>query len=170
MSTEKGFQYYCETDAIINCDDRAAYQALFKLEDWTKFLPHIQAINVLYDDGRYQEFTMTVVSEKDAGTLTVRSVRLCDGDKGTISFFQPEPPKFLTHHAGGWQFIPIDDQTCQVITFHNWNLQEEKAAAMFSEGDYEQRVADLLLNHAKFALGNWKRVLENPSIIVESVA
>lgn len=170
MITNKGFEFHCETSIIIERDAQTAYQALFNLEKWSKLLPHVQTVKILYDDGRYQEFTMTVISEKDAGTLTVRSVRLCDEEKGEIGFFQPEPPDFLTHHAGGWRFIPLGDQTCQVVTFHNWNLNEEKATKIFPGEDYSERVADLLLNHANFALDNWKKILESQSVTVGGAA
>ena len=166
MTTDKGFEFNCQTSIVIDREVETVYQALFHLQDWPKLLPHVKQVNVLYDDGNYQEFTMTVLSEKDAGALRVRSVRLCDADKRQIGFFQPEPPPFLKHHAGGWQFIPLTDKQCQVITFHNWNLNHEKSADIFGqdESNYEQRVSSLLLNHANFALENWKRILETDTV------
>ncbi len=168
MSQGKRFDFHCETSTIIERDTEAVYQALFYLEGWSKLLPHVKAVNVLYDDGRYQEFTMTVTSETDAGTLKVRSVRLCDQVNRQIGFFQPEPPPFLKHHAGGWKFFPLGESKCEVLTFHNWNLNHEVAACTFQNagGKYEERVSNLLLSHAKFALENWKRILEAEQSVV----
>lgn len=160
----KGFEFHCEASTIIERDPKTVYQALFELENWPKLLPHVQTLNVLYDDGRYQEFTMTVTSETDTGTLKVRSVRLCDRINLQIKFFQPEPPAFLQHHAGGWKFIQLGENRCEVLTFHSWNLNHEAAARIFQK--YEERVSNLLLGHAKFALENWKRILEVEQSVV----
>jgi ribosome-associated toxin RatA of RatAB toxin-antitoxin module len=169
MSHAREFESTCKTSTRIERTPEVVYQALFNLKGWPELLPHVKAIDVLYDDGRYQEFLMTVTSETDAGTLTVRSVRLCDEVSWRIEFFQPKPPAFLIHHAGGWQFDPVDDgKACEVTTYHQWNLNHPSAQHIFSAaGDaYAQRAHQLLLGHAEFALENWKRILETELISV----
>ena len=169
MRESNGFEFYCNADIIIGCDVKAAYEAPFRLEGWTELLPHVRAIEVLYDDGRYQEFLMTV--DSDPGQIKVRSVRNCNREKLHIDFFQPEPPKFLKHHAGGWNFIKADKNTCKVTTYHQWNLKENVAAEIFknAEQGYQERVKEVLLEHAQFALQNRKRILESETVKIYSV-
>lgn len=170
MHKPNRFEFYCEAEIDINCDANIAYQALFDLKDWSKLLPHVQAIDVLYDDNRYQEFLMTV--DSDPGQIKVRSVRNCNKEALHIDFFQPEPPKFLKHHAGGWNFIKTEENKCRVVTYHQWNLNTNIAAEMFKDAEqgYQERVKNLLLEHANFALQNWKRILESQTIQVLNVA
>lgn len=40
----------------------SVYSRLKQVDKWPDFLPHCQAIKILYDDGVYQEFMMTVVT------------------------------------------------------------------------------------------------------------
>jgi acyl carrier protein len=151
----------CEARAVILRRRGDVYQALHRLEDWTRHLPHVLALDVLYDDGRYQEFTMRVASK--TGTLQVRSVRDCDGTS-RIDFFQPSPPPFLLHHSGGWRFTDLDGgKATEVVTFHEWRVNDEVARTTFlgSSLPCEEQVRELLLEHARAALGHWKRALES---------
>jgi aromatase len=170
MREAKGFEFYCNAETIVDCDVDTAYEALFRLEGWPKLLPHVRAVDVLYDDGRYQEFLMTV--DSDPGQIEVRSVRNCDKENLHIEFFQPTPPKFLKHHAGGWNFTKVDDNTCKITTYHQWNVNAEVAAETFKDAEqgYQERVKALLLEHAKFALQTWKRNLESEVVRVSSAA
>lgn len=136
------------------------YDALFRVEDWPVHLPHVQQIDVTYDDGRYQEFWMTVLSESDGAPLRVRSVRNCR--PGVIEFFQPQPPRFLKHHAGIWRFTPRGDDSCLVEVTHVWNLSPEVAAEVYpatAELSTEQQVEKMLAGHSELALASWARVL-----------
>lgn len=163
---KEGFAYSCETRELISRDVPAVYEALFRMDRWDKLLPHVKAIEVLYDDGVYQEFRMTVASA--SGTLAVRSVRRCEENKA-IDFFQPEPPAYLKHHAGGWRLTPVDGG-CEVHAFHLWNLDEEVAARTFQQAgqDYREQIRDVLLGHARFALGCWKSILETGALPAQS--
>lgn len=154
-----GFDFRCEARIIIARPCAEVYRALHRLEDWTRYLPHVVGLDILYDDGRYQEFKMRVASK--TGTLEVRSIRDCDG-QGAIDFFQPEPPRFLKHHAGGWRFSELDHgEKTEVVTFHEWRLCHEVAKEAFTGPvPYEEQVRELLLEHAKTALSLWKKVLE----------
>jgi acyl carrier protein len=147
-----------ETSLEINCNVDTAYRALFELAGWTTHLPHVNAVTVLYDDGTFQEFLMNVASP--AGQIKVRSIRRCS--EGLIEFFQPQPPKFLRHHSGGWRFQALSDNRCRVATFHRWNLEPEPAKQAFPAAakTTEQQVEELLLEHAKVALNTWKDRIE----------
>jgi acyl carrier protein len=160
-TTQQNFEFYCEAQTLIERDVDTVYEALHHMEHWAELLPHVTEIEVLYDDGKYQEFLMTVAS--DPGIIKVRSIRNCDRDNKQITFFQPEPPRFLKHHTGGWKFIETKEGQCKVVTYHQWNLKADVAAEVFQHKGNEpvEHVKALLLEHAQFALSNWKRILEN---------
>jgi acyl carrier protein len=153
----------CEAKAIIRASAAEAYQALFKLEAWTFHLPHVLAVDVTYDDGRYQEFTMKVASK--TGTLHVRSIRRCDAPE-SIDFFQPKPPTFLIEHSGGWRFKELADGTCEVTTYHRWKTSAPGAEKAYGGTCAEQdtKIARQLLEHAEFALQCWKTALESGAV------
>lgn len=157
-----GCVFRCETSEVIERNIDVVYSALFTLKDWDKLLPHVKGIEILYDDGQYQEFKMTVESAK--GDIKVRSVRRCEGNT-EIDFFQPEPPVYLKHHSGGWRLQPISDQRCNVVTFHRWDLDEAVAAKMFNDAPlgYAEQIENILWGHARFALECWKKILETGS-------
>ena len=163
MIKKEGFESYCKVNVIIERSTEVVYQAMVDMENWPKLLPHIKAVNVLYNDGRYQEFTMTVDSETEAGDLTVRSVRLCDQLNLQIDLFQAEPPPFLKHHAGGWKFIPLNATKCEVVLFHTWNLNHKVAERIFQKPgkNYQEVLSGLMEDHVKDVMENWKRVLDN---------
>jgi hypothetical protein len=73
------------------------------VDKWKELPPHVEDIEVLYDDGVFQEFWMTVRAV-DTGVIKVRSVRKCEEER--IRFFQPAPPAFLKEHRGEWTWKP----------------------------------------------------------------
>lgn len=153
------FEGRAEAFLEINCSAEEAYRAIYELEKWPEKLPHVKRIEVLYNDGVYQEFLMDVQSE--TGMIYVRSIRRCLAEEG-ITFFQPQPPKFLKHHCGGWNFRKQGD-SCLVTTWHQWNLERPKAQEIFPIKNgllTESQISRLLLSHAEVALNTWKTVLE----------
>ncbi|MCI0382492.1 MAG: hypothetical protein L0207_05535 [Chlamydiae bacterium] len=158
-SSKPSFEGKIEAAIEMNCSAEKAYRAIYEIDKWTEKLPHVKRIEILYNDGVYQEFLMDVQS--DTGMIQVRSIRRCLPDEG-ITFFQPKPPKFLKHHCGGWNFQECDSG-CSVKTWHEWNLESQKAKELFplqNNVSTEERVANLLRNHAELALSSWKKVLE----------
>lgn len=144
---------------VVNAPVPDVYQRLLRVQDWPLLLPHVDRIDVIYDDGRYQEFYMTVRSA-DSTTLSVRSIRRCS--EAEILFFQPEPPTYLARHSGGWKFEPTGLQQCLVSTHHEWTLHDT-AAAVFPETDQATtaaRVERVLRDHARLALSSWKSIIE----------
>ena len=152
------FEGNIEASLDIHCPPEEAYKAIYEMEKWPERLPHVKRIKTLYNDGVYQEFLMDVQS--DTGMIEVRSIRRCSLNEG-ITFFQPNPPKFLKHHCGGWHFQK-EGSGCRIKTWHQWNLQKEKAEELFPIHP-ENRVAQVLQSHAEFALNTWKILLEKAS-------
>lgn len=149
----------CRTSAVIARPLEVVYQALYDMRAWPQHLPHVQEIEVRYDDGQYQEFLMAVQS--DERYLRVRSVRNCQ--ENLIEWFQPEPPDFLAHHGGTWRFRSLPDGSTEITATHAWNLDADIAPRAFmptASRTTEQQVYDLLLGHAELAIGTWRRVLE----------
>jgi acyl carrier protein len=142
-------------DIVIAAPRGAVWQGLFDVAAWPRKLPHVVAIDINYDDGRYQEFTMDV-DGADGRRISVRSVRRCAGDR--ITFFQPKPPVFLRHHCGEWFFRELDDGLTHLTTMHRWTLADGISAA---EGT---RIAGLLREHARLALDTWKGILETAAV------
>lgn len=153
------FEGKIEAALEINCQAEEAYKAIYEMDKWPEKLPHVKRIEVLYNDGIYQEFLMDV--ESNTEMIQVRSIRRCVPYE-EITFFQPTPPKFLSHHCGGWSFHKIETGCC-VKTWHQWNLESKKAKELFPPKDNittEERIANLLRSHAELALATWKDRIE----------
>ncbi|WP_316355596.1 hypothetical protein [Candidatus Neptunichlamydia sp. REUL1] len=154
-----GFQGECTASLFIDSPLESTYSAIFNMRDWPNKLPHVKEIDVLYDDGVYQEFLMHVAS--DSGLIKVRSVRRCIQNESVL-FFQPDPPVFLKHHCGGWKFDP-DGRGCLVTTWHQWNIDSTGASSHFSikkETPVDNHIEQTLRSHAELALSTWKSNLE----------
>ncbi|MBB4266505.1 aromatase/cyclase [Roseospira visakhapatnamensis] len=98
---------------------------------WPWLLPHCTDVQVIYDDGRYQEFVMVVqvgdVEER------IRSVRVLAPDR--IEYFQPAPPPALREHRGRWTLTEGPDGV-EVVSWHDvvlnpafWADKKEREAA-----------------------------------------
>lgn len=163
MDTAAGFAHRCTQTQTIEAPLDKVYAALHDVAEWPTHLPHVQAIDVQYDDGQYQEFFMTVASEGDT-VLKVRSIRNCRDE--LIEFFQPVPPPYLANHGGVWRFSNQGNGTTRVDVTHVWNLNEKASAAFPEKPDAttEDQVRDLLSEHSRLALAGWKRVLEGVSV------
>ncbi len=148
------FQGRLTEDICIEVKADAVYSALFDVATWPGKLPHVKAINLTYDDGFYQEFSMDV-DGADGRPISVRSVRRCAPNQ--ISFFQPTPPQFLKHHCGEWFVQPMSDDVTHVTTIHRWNPSGDENHTGAENGE---RIAELLREHARFALSSWKNILE----------
>lgn len=161
VDTSGCFDHSCVQTLSFDCPPERVYDALFRVAEWPEHLPHVQKMDILYDDGQYQEFWMTVRSETDGSPLKVRSIRNCR--PGQIEFFQPVPPRFLRHHAGIWRFRAGDGEaTCTVDVTHVWNLRPEVAAEVYPDSPERstgQQVEDMLAGHSGTALRSWQRVL-----------
>lgn len=138
--------------------------ALWRLEHWEELLPHIQKIDVLYDDGVNQEFYMTV--NTDGNPVKVRSIRRLR--ENTIEFFQPTPPKYLKHHGGCWILKQLEDGTTEGTLVHNWNISEEGAKEFFPDVPVDQlpkAIEDKLFEHAQASLRLWQNIFSKEVVL-----
>lgn len=87
----------CKPEKIIGC--------LWDIQTWTRFWAPLHKAEILYDDGRHQDFTLLL--EWQASRVSMRTVRFLT-DRGEICFFSPQPPPPLTVHQGVWQCVPDD--------------------------------------------------------------
>lgn len=77
------------------------YQAFADLARWPVVLPDVVGVEVGYDDGYNQEFTMTV--ERPAGNETVRGFRYRRAPR-ELELCQTTPPPGLSRMVGRWTF------------------------------------------------------------------
>lgn len=77
------------------------FETFAKLECWPDVLPDTLGVEVLYDDGKHQEFKMTV--SRPNGPETIRGVRFLVPLR-TIELFQPVPPPGFRKMCGVWNF------------------------------------------------------------------
>ena len=146
------FDHSCVETLTIDCPVDRVYEALFRVAEWPVHLPHVQQIDVIYDDGQYQEFWITEALETDGSPLRVRSVRNCRFRQ--IEFFQPQPQPFLRHHAGIWRFAPHGDDACALEVTHVWNLEPRIAATVYppeSGRSTSEQVKEMLAGHSRLA-------------------
>jgi hypothetical protein len=159
----ENFSGFCEKEIVIDKKRQDVFDAIYYLEEWPSKLAHIKSISILYNDGKFQEFLMTVESS-GVDVVEVRSVRRCDKEQFNIRFFQPKPPIYLQHHCGGWSFQALSSASCLVKTWHQWNLNEPIAKKKFQTQDLKQcdeMVKNILASHAELALTRWKTNLES---------
>jgi acyl carrier protein/ribosome-associated toxin RatA of RatAB toxin-antitoxin module len=159
MDQAPGFTDRCVQSIEIAAPLEVVYAALFDVAAWPQHLPHVHAIDLCYDDGRYQEFRMSVASGNEQ-LLHVRSIRNCRPK--VIEFFQPEPPPYLRHHGGVWRFTATSSASTRIEVTHVWNLGD-RLAEFFPERDGRsgaQQVREVLAQHSNLALTRWKTVLE----------
>lgn len=169
LDSKAGNQGSLTEEMTIAAPMETVYRHLQAVQQWPRLLPHVEAIDVIYDDGIYQEFYMTVRSD-DGTRNKVRSVRKCG--PAEITFFQVDPPKFLDRHSGGWKFAETAGEQCVVTTYHQWALNDHAKTVyppVNGRSAYEQ-IEKLLRDHARFALTCWKQILEqNATTIQEQI-
>jgi ribosome-associated toxin RatA of RatAB toxin-antitoxin module len=111
-----------EASVIIRRDRATVYDTFRSLGAWQEILPDVSAVDVLYDDGRHQEFMMTV--SKAAGPQTVRGIRFCTRDE-RIEIFQPQPPPGFSRMCGLWEFEALESGTTRVTATREFDLLPE---------------------------------------------
>jgi hypothetical protein len=148
----------CEEIQIEASVDRVG-RALHDIQTWLGLLPGIEDLIVTYNDGKFQEYQMSV--RAPSGTVArIRTIRQCDADR--ILFFQPEPQTFLDFYRGDWAWHAHDDGTTSLGTKREWALNQKAGAIFPSDGvtTTEQRVASHFRQHARSLLESWKKILE----------
>jgi hypothetical protein len=85
----------------------------------------VLGIQVLYDDGRHQEFLMTVA--RPNGAETIRGIRYLQ-PSDCIELFQPAPPPGFRRMCGTWKFRQIGDAT-EVLATRTYELADPATSA-----------------------------------------
>ncbi|MDQ1047525.1 SRPBCC family protein [Streptomyces sp. V4I2] len=138
----------------------AVHALLADVSGWPKFLPHCEGLDLRYDDGRHQEFTLDI--RTPAGAETFRSVRHCDEERLSITYFQPEPPELLRRHEGDWQ-VRAAAGGSEVVSRHTVVLDRAACAKAFGTDDLraqKQRVRDLLDANSRLTVESCARLLD----------
>jgi aromatase len=119
-----------EESLTISAPPERVYALLQLAADWPRLLPHCRAVDMRYDDGRNQEFVMTV--DVRGSEERIRSIRRCNTHGGNITYFQPEPPPVLRAHTGEWRVEPVPGGT-RVVSWHAVELEPEKARELWGD-------------------------------------
>lgn len=98
---------------------------------WPWLLPHCTDVQMIYDDGTYQEFIMVVqVGDQEE---RIRSIRVLSEDR--IEYFQPAPPPALREHRGRWT-LTEGAEGVEVVSWHDvvlnpdfWAGKKDREAA-----------------------------------------
>jgi hypothetical protein len=128
----------------------SVYDVFAGLSHWRAALPDVLSVGVLYDDGRHQEFLMTV--ERPNGPETIRGIRYLDRPN-RIELFQPTPPPGFRRMCGSWHFSGAGQAT-RVTATRTFELEVPGAAAA---------VADKLGGFLRTNLQLFKRYIEDGS-------
>ncbi|EIS1474296.1 hypothetical protein LY554_003972 [Salmonella enterica] len=123
----------------------AFYSLLADIHQWPDILPHCHDVKVIYEDARYQEFVMEIGSEH------FRSIRQCDRDTLTISYFQPEPPAMLKNHSGRW-LVRASAKGTKLIAEHSVHIDPERCNILFSDDNIQrnkQRIKALIMKNSQ---------------------
>jgi hypothetical protein len=105
------------------------YEVFAGLSHWQAALPDVLGIEVLYDDGRHQEFLMTV--QRPNGPETIRGVRYLE-QPDRIELFQPAPPPGFRQMCGTWHFRAVAGTT-EVRAERIFQVEDPVAVAAVSE-------------------------------------
>ncbi|WP_180235970.1 SRPBCC family protein [Bacillus wiedmannii] len=112
-------------EILIDAPIKEVYDAYADPENWKYVLSDVLDVNTIYDDGRNQEFNMTV--ERNFKPETVRSIRYCTPYK-KIELFQPVPPPQVETMSGTWEFIDVENQT-KVVASRQFDLKENSCSS-----------------------------------------
>ena len=140
---------------FISEDIFIVFEAFANLQCWTKILPDVTTVDVLYDDGKNQEYLMTV-KRQDAHE-TIRGIRYIR-PPFEIELFQPVPPPNLKRMVGIWQFKRVERGTLVTAT-RKFKLQADPASSL----TYKQRVREFsenLRNYLRTNLSLFKTEIE----------
>lgn len=118
-------------------------------EDWPKHLDHVVAIDNLERDGDAENFRMTIRELTDGREYSVVSNRLVNRNRQEIDFVQPRPPEGFVNHMGGWRFIEKDPARTELVSFHQFSLDDD--------ANLEESVI-LIRKHIRAALQTWANI------------
>jgi aromatase len=129
------FRTEFEESLTIAAPVEQVYALLQRAADWPELLPHCRSVDLRYDDGRNQEFVMTV--DVRGTEEHIRTIRRC-ARNASITYFQPEPPPLLSQHVGEWRVEQVPGGV-RVVSWHVVELRPDRVKAMW--GDISPREA-----------------------------
>jgi hypothetical protein len=153
-----GFEFHCESAVEIDCAVERAYDALTIVRDWPRIQRHIRAIEVIYDDGRFQELYMETTLQ--GVQLRLRTIRRCEPCVGT-RFFQLQPPPSVQHHTGAYILHRLAARRCRVTALQCWTMAAEGTPELRAQRS--QLTSAMFHEYARLSLGRWKEYLESAS-------
>jgi hypothetical protein len=124
----------------IRCFCPSVQTVLWEIKNWTQFWSPLHQVNIHYDDGRHQDFSMFL--EWQERHTQIRTVRFLD-HQGNISFFSPIPPPPMTVHQGFWQLSAENHRETELTAIRWFKLpmiekegfeEYQKRLKEFSEG------------------------------------
>lgn len=134
------------TESIVVEAPRQTIFDLYRdLTIWPHVLADVAAVEVLYDDGYNQEFTMTVA--RSGGPETVRGIRYCRSPH-ELEMCQFTTPPMLKRMSGRWTFEEIDE--------HRTRLNAERSFETLAQ-DGEDAFAETLRGHLQANLKSFSR-------------
>jgi len=147
---------------LVNCSVEDIYALYADILEWKNVLSDVLDIKVIYDDGKNQEFLMTV--DRPTGAETVRSVRFCTLNE-RIEMFQPVPPPLLKFMRGVWFFEKMPTGTLLTAT-RAFELKDDVFPDL-SRAEAEEKFASKLRGFLLNNLNSFKAEVEKRC--VESV-
>jgi len=132
------WQHEFEARQVLPFSRDVIHTLLADASGWPWLLPHCRDVEVHYDDGQYQEFTMVVDVKGDQERI--RSIRTLSTD--AIDYFQPTPPPALLEHRGRWTLTEVPGGV-EVVSWHGVQLNPD----FWTESDPEtarKTVADAI--------------------------
>jgi hypothetical protein len=139
---------------VISRDQPSVYAAFADIAGWTRILPDVQTVELLYWDGYNQEFRMTV--ERPGGPETIRGIRYCR-PCSSLELFHPVPPPGVKRMAGQWTFKERAGLTTVVAT-RTFQLCDDELDGLGAER--EAAFAEILRQALRTNLSRFKNALE----------
>lgn len=139
------------------------YHILHNVWQWPSILPHCDSIQMIYDDSENQEFVMTIKTSH--GVELFRSIRKCNLNNLSISYFQPSPPAILKRHSGSWTINPVSGGS-EILSIHTVEIDPSCCENVFNNDDLlmnKRRVKELISNNSQStieACGRWLQKAE----------
>lgn len=112
-------------EATVAVPPAELYDLYADLSRWPDVLDDIEAVEVHYQDGYHQEFSMVVT--RPGGRETVRGVRYCRNRE--LEMCQFDTPPALTRMTGRWTFSGPPEGPTQLRAERTFTMREPDADA-----------------------------------------
>lgn len=122
MITHRSGSRHARAQHRVRSSRQNAADLFWDVRAWHEIWSGVDSIDIIYDDGVHQEFTMTVY--RGGVKETVRTVRYRRPD-GDIEFFTPQCPPGMSQHSGSWTFtdVPGRPDECDIAAIREYTLR-----------------------------------------------